>query len=321
MSNLTVVMYHYVRPIKGSRYPGIKGLEYDDFKEQVAFIKNNYTPVTIEEVINSFSSKDVLPHNAVLLTFDDAYSDHFKYAYPILKKNGMQGCFYAPAKTIEDKEVLDVNKIHFILSSISNLDDLIKETKLHFDALRGSFQVKSFEEYFAELAVANRFDPKEIIFIKRLLQVALPEEMRGIICDRLFEKYVGLEQEAFCEELYMTKDQLKHMVADGMHIGSHGYNHYWWNKLKPHELELEIDKSLEFLGKVNPNTEDWTACYPYGSSSDEVVSLLQQKGCKLAFTTVVDVANTKKSHPLLIPRLDTNDLPKSSSAATNAWYR
>ncbi|MCP2004358.1 UNVERIFIED_ORG: peptidoglycan/xylan/chitin deacetylase (PgdA/CDA1 family) [Buttiauxella agrestis ATCC 33320] len=321
MSNLTVVMYHYVRPIKDSRYIGIKGLEYVDFKEQVSFIKKNYNPVTIEDVIGSFENNIPLPPNAALMTFDDAYSDHFKYVYPILKKNGMQGCFYAPAKTIEDKEVLDVNKIHFILSSVYNLDDLIKETKCHFESLSESYDVKKFDEYFSELAVANRFDPKEIIFIKRLLQVALPEEMRGIICDRLFERYVGMEQAAFCEELYMTKDQLKHMVADGMHVGSHGYNHYWWNKLKSQELEQEIDKSLAFLKDINSNSENWTACYPYGSSSDDVVQLLQRKGCKLAFTTVVDVANTKESHPLLVPRLDTNDLPKSSLAETNSWYR
>ena len=31
MSKLTIVMYHYVRPINGSRYPEIKGLELDDF--------------------------------------------------------------------------------------------------------------------------------------------------------------------------------------------------------------------------------------------------------------------------------------------------
>ncbi|EOV0645034.1 polysaccharide deacetylase family protein [Cronobacter turicensis] len=321
MSNLTVVMYHYVRPIKQSRYPGIKGLEYNDFKEQIHFIKRNYNAVTISEVINSFLNNDSLPENAALLTFDDAYSDHFKYVYPILKKNGMQGCFYAPAKTIEDKEVLDVNKIHFILSSISSLDDLIKDTKEYFDLLRKEYNVKDFEEYYKELAVANRFDPKEIIFIKRLLQVALPEKMRSAICDKLFGKYVGIDQAAFCEELYMTQDQLKHMASDGMHIGSHGYNHYWWNKLDLPSLELEIDKSLTFLKNINTNCDDWTACYPYGSSSNDVVNLLQKKGCKLAFTTVVDVANTKMSHPLLIPRLDTNDLPKAALAATNSWYK
>ena len=35
-------MYHYVRPIKGSSYPFIKGLELDEFKTQLNFLEKNY---------------------------------------------------------------------------------------------------------------------------------------------------------------------------------------------------------------------------------------------------------------------------------------
>ncbi|EJD6048899.1 polysaccharide deacetylase family protein [Providencia rettgeri] len=314
-------MYHYVRPIKGSRYSEIKGLEYSDFIEQILFIKKHYNPISMQEAINSFYNNEKLPENAVLLTFDDAYSDHFKYVYPILKKNGIQGSFYAPAKTIADKEILDVNKIHFILASCTDINILIKKTEVLFDKYKVNYNVRKFHEYFEELAIANRFDFKEVIFFKRLLQFALPEKMRGEICDELFKAYVGIDESAFCDELYMNQDQLKHLVSDGMHIGSHGYNHYWWNKLDIQTLSHEIDKSLDFLSSLNIDTKNWTACYPYGSSSDEVVQVLKNKGCKLAFTTTPDVAQTNITNPLLIPRLDTNDLPKISTAKPNSWYR
>ncbi|KFC12274.1 polysaccharide deacetylase [Trabulsiella guamensis ATCC 49490] len=321
MSDLTVVMYHYVRPIAKSKYPSIKGLEFDLFKEQVKFIKNNYNPVTIDEVYESFYNGHKLPPHAALMTFDDAYSDHFKYAYPVLKEHGMQGCFYAPAKTIVEKEVLDVNKIHFILASCDNVSELISNTKVLFDLFRDGHEVKEFEEYFSELAVANRFDTKEVIFIKRLLQVALPEEMRKNICRALFNTHVETTEEEFCDELYMSQEQLSQMASDGMHIGSHGYNHYWWNKLDSETLNNEIDKSIAFLKAIGAHTENWTACYPYGSSSQEVTDILRGKGCKLAFTTAVDVAKTDVNDPLLIPRLDTNDLPKEATAKTNQWFR
>ncbi|EQB7293153.1 polysaccharide deacetylase family protein (plasmid) [Escherichia albertii] len=321
MSNLTVVMYHYVRPIGRSRYPSIKGLELNDFKEQVAYIKKNYNPVAIEDVYASFYEQHDLPPNAALLTFDDAYLDHFKYVYPILKKNRIQGCFYAPAKTIEEKEILDVNKIHFILAACTDISKLLSDTKSLFELFREGYDVKEFHEYFEELAVENRFDTKEVIFIKRFLQVALPEKLRSKICHSLFNTYVNVSEDVFCEELYMTKDQLSHMVADGMHVGSHGYNHYWWNKLDKITLTEEIDRSLGFLKSIDAYSDNWTACYPYGSSSLDVTNLLREKGCKLAFTTVVDVASTASDNPLLIPRLDTNDLPKLESATINNWYR
>jgi len=54
MKNLTVVMYHYVRDLKHSRYPDIKGLDVSLFKDQIAYIKRHYTPVTMQEVIDAF---------------------------------------------------------------------------------------------------------------------------------------------------------------------------------------------------------------------------------------------------------------------------
>ena len=74
------------------------------------------------------------------------------------------------------------------------------------------------------------------------------------------------------------------------------------------------------MNKVGADTENWTACYPYGSSSDKVVDVLQKKGCKLAFTTITDTVNLASSNPLLIPRLDTNDLPKKANEKPNIWF-
>ena len=42
VNNLTIVMYHYVRDLKNSRFPGIKGLELDLFKEQIEYLHKHY---------------------------------------------------------------------------------------------------------------------------------------------------------------------------------------------------------------------------------------------------------------------------------------
>jgi len=53
MNELTIVIYHYVRPIKGSKYPGIRGLELDGFKRQLDYLTENFNIVTTEQVINA----------------------------------------------------------------------------------------------------------------------------------------------------------------------------------------------------------------------------------------------------------------------------
>ena len=39
MSDLTIITYHYVRPIIDSKFPGIKGLEIEGFKRQLDFFR------------------------------------------------------------------------------------------------------------------------------------------------------------------------------------------------------------------------------------------------------------------------------------------
>ncbi len=56
---LTIVMYHYVRPIKNSDYPGIKGLELKGFKSQLDYLQENYSIINSEEVIEAVLKKKV----------------------------------------------------------------------------------------------------------------------------------------------------------------------------------------------------------------------------------------------------------------------
>ena len=44
-------MYHYVRKIKNSLYPKIKGLEFSKFKKQLNYLNKNYTIITPDEFI------------------------------------------------------------------------------------------------------------------------------------------------------------------------------------------------------------------------------------------------------------------------------
>lgn len=326
MSNkLTVVMYHYVRDLKNSRFPEIKGCDIRLFKEQVQYIKKHYTPVTVEEVIDAYSNSRQLPDHAILLTFDDAYSDHFTYAFPVLEHEHIQGVFFPPVKAITEHTVLDVNKIHFLLAStpMEDIPQLLGELRKFVDENREEYQLESFDSYFDRLAVANRFDSKEIVFIKRLLQVALPEELRKEISSELFERAVGMDESMFSRELYMTIDQIKCMVDCGMHIGSHGYDHYWLGSLSKEKQEFEIAKSIEFIKMVGGDANNWTIGYPYGDYNEDTIALLKRHGCRMGFTTRVAVADLDEDGEdalYKLPRLDVNDLPKDSNAPVNTWY-
>lgn len=324
-SKFTVVMYHYVRDLKNSRYPEIKGCDLLLFKEQIMFLKKHYHFVTVEEVIDSYENKRSLPEHSVLLTFDDAYKDHFENVFPILKHLHIQGAFYPPVKAVMEHTVLDVNKIHFILASTpkEKFGSLLKEIKLLLESNKEEAHLQSFDYYFDKLAVADRFDSKEVIFVKRLLQVELEETLRNKMTDILFERIVGIDECVFSRELYMSLDQIKCMVDCGMHIGSHGYDHYWLGSLSKEKQEFEVKKSIEFIKEVGGDINNWSICYPYGNYNANTISLLKENGCKLGLTTEValaDLTDTANDAIYKLPRLDVNDLPKDANADTNKWY-
>jgi len=320
MNNLTIVMYHYVRDLKNSRYPDIKGLDINLFKEQINYMRKHYHIITMEEVTYSIDNQVKIPDKSALLTFDDAFSDHYNNVFPILDKYKLQGSFYAPTKAIKEHIVLDVNKIHFILASVEDKLDLLNDLKELVRVYQKEYQLEDFDYYYKKLAQASLMDTKDVIFIKRLLQVELVEELRIIIVDTLFKKYIGVSENSFSRELYMNEEQLKHMLRSGQHIGSHGHNHYCWNTLNKEEMSQELDLSINFLEKIGVDMNNWTACYPYGLYDNQSIEMLRERSCKLALTTEVNIATINKNTRFIMPRLDTNDMPKDKNEKTNDWY-
>ena len=79
-------MYHYVRPLKNSAYPEIKGLEEKGFKNQLKYFEKKFEFGNFTEIIHSAHHDTKINNNKILLTFDDGLKDHFTTVYPILKK-------------------------------------------------------------------------------------------------------------------------------------------------------------------------------------------------------------------------------------------
>jgi hypothetical protein len=190
-STVTIVMYHYVRDSKDSRYPGIKGVSCAEFEEQVRYLKRHHNPISGFDLMDAVAADAPLPSRPLLLTFDDGYADHFANVLPVLERHGVSGCFFPPARCILEHRVLDVNKIHFILAAVPDTARLVEHVLDFVQANRGAHGLAPPEAYWERLAKPNRFDPAEVIFVKRMLQRELPPKLRGAIVERLFDRYVS----------------------------------------------------------------------------------------------------------------------------------
>jgi len=313
INKLTIIMYHYVRPINSSKFSKIKGLEVKNFKKQLDYLLGNYKFITSEQLIAYSLGEDNLPNNSCYLTFDDGFKDHIKYVMPELIKRKIQGSFFPPSQAIDNRELLDVHAIHFILASSKNIDKVfIDLNNMCLDLGLTKSKLNSFyNTYAVPLRYANgNVDSAKTIYCKRMLQVVLPIEIRLQIISNLFKKYVGINTNEFAEDLYMSLSDIKKLIENGMYIGSHGHNHIWLGKAQKFEQIKDIKLSLYFLKKVGAKTNNWVMCYPYGSYNADTLKILREKNCLIGLTTKSGMSNLNQAKLLELNRYDANDFPQ-----------
>ncbi|MCI8363594.1 MAG: polysaccharide deacetylase family protein [Eubacterium sp.] len=313
MKKVTIIMYHYVRDLAHSRYPEIRGLDQSLFIQQIDHIIKNYTVITMESLLEAYSKENYsgIPDNALLLTFDDGYIDHYTVVYPILKKYGVQGSFFPNAMAVKEHKLLTVNRIHFILAEAERkgkMSELVSDCFRSMDEYRAAgAAIEENQKIYDRIGVPNRWDSGEVIFVKRLLQNELPEEMRNEMAKKFFAKYVGVAEDVFARELYMNMAQIRCMKQGGMFFGIHGYDHYWLGKLPREQMQRDVEEALTYFDGII-DRDNWVMNYPYGNYSDDVIDYIRQAGCRLAVSVEARVAELGKDHPFTLPRLDTNDI-------------
>lgn len=317
-SSLTIVMYHYVRDLPRTRFPGIKGLLTEKFEGQLDYVSSHYSVCKLTEVVAASRGEHELPPNACVLTFDDGLADHYQTVFPRLLDRGFTGAFFPPARPVEEHSVLDVHKIQFVLAATTNPSELMQELLRQIDEYRGQFTISSESELLMQFALPSRFDTADVVFIKRMLQWVLPEQVRSEITDRFFQKYVSRDEIAFAQELYMDVPQMRQMICAGMEIGGHGYSHLWLGRLSRDDQSEEIRRTFLFLSALlEYRPSKWAMCYPFGSYNSETLGLLSEMDCAIGLTTKMGLANL--SQPLELDRLDTNDFPISVGSNSREW--
>jgi peptidoglycan/xylan/chitin deacetylase (PgdA/CDA1 family) len=304
---ITVVMYHYVRELAKSRYPRIRGLDYVLFKEQIRFMRKNYSFISAEDLIAFLDNGQKLPEKAILLTFDDCYTDHFTHVFPVLNEHGVKAAFYGPVQAVRERKVLDVNKIHLILASAEE-NVLLKLVKEELENLGKDFELETTDKYWSIYGKPTLFDTAGTTFIKRMLQDGLKGESRVRALDSIFHKIIDEDEAVISSELYLNEDQMRCMIREGMHFGVHGYSHTRFHTLSKEEQEEELSASIDFVVDNGMRRDGVTFCYPYGSYNDDAIALAEKYGCRFCLTIVPEVYNPELHSRYTIPRIDTNHI-------------
>jgi len=314
----TIVMYHRILPPRTGPLSRLNALDLSAFREQLAYIRRHYTPVSAADLVSAAAGSP-LPPRPIVLSFDDGYRDHYQHVLPLLDTLSIPGVFFPVSSSLLDRHVLDANKIQYVLAMTDEVGPLVEAIDAAVDRESRAGHGPSTAEYRAAWWRPSRWDPAEVVYVKRLLQHALPEAMRRPLLDELFHRFVSSDEAAFAAELYMTASEALEMRAAGMTIGAHGDRHLRLPTLSRDDQAVEIDGALRVLDAVDGSRQLFAYAYANGEHDQASVELLRARGCGVAFTTRPDLARVAAAGMLTIPRLDANDLPAQADAPPNAW--
>ena len=319
MATSIVVVYHFVRNMHETPYPGIKGRLVDDFVGQVEYLCRHHEALTMRDLILYLDGERSLPQNGFYLTFDDGFRDHYDTVLPVLKSHNLEAAFFPMTEPLVHARVPSMEKLRFLMRTLDfhvftdEFRDTVDRLFPQFDTSRLMFQGEQADEARS----FNSFDELEVSHFKRFTTVEMPREIRNAVLDYMFPRYFGTDAE-FIKELYMNWDELTALQAEGMVVGAHTVTHPWLPVLSQDEQATEINDSFDALQeKLDDRVEVFS--YPYGGYDESTLAVLSRRNsCRLALTDREGVG-CHRAKPLEVERLDTTHLPLSAAAAPNAW--
>ena len=301
---IAAVNFHYIRDSFESKHPGIYGLTSHEFENQLRELSTVAKFVSAEDLKNHIKKGNPLPDRGILITFDDGLQEQYTKALPILNKLNIPAIFFVNTKPISEQKILNVHKIHILRTQIAPeefwamIEEKISLYGVSYEA----------DEIAYKARLTYRYDTPWQNQIKYLLNFGLDFRLKEEIIDDIFFEIIGSKKAEMCEELYLTKEQMKDLAERGF-LGCHSHSHYPIGLLSDEEKKTEIGHSKKMLESITKK-EIFTFSFPYGSreACNGGAKILKENHFVFSFT-MERAFNKNFENPFYISRFDTNDVP------------
>jgi len=178
-----VLVYHRIGTRQDCRESLVECAEVSSFSEEMDYLlREDFTIVSLDEIVRHVKGETTLPGKSVAITFDDGFHDTFKYAYPVLKERNMKATVFINTafmgKTLPYSET-------FWLPESSEKKNAV-------------FKFLSWEEIEIMNAHGIDFEPHTHTHVN-LAKVSEPEAEKEIrISKEIVEKKLGKKSRHFC---------------------------------------------------------------------------------------------------------------------------
>jgi len=295
-----VVNHHYVAEEPATAPRAIFPLAVAELTARLETLARTFEFVSREDVLAAVQGRQTLPERSCLVTFDDGLRLQFELALPALVRLGVPAVFFVPGRPLAERHALYVHKVHHLREQLGD-EELLPLLEPWAPAATPDAATEHYP--YDEPAAAR---------LKYLLNVALPLHERERVLSTAFERVVG-DEEAFCSDLYMSAAQVRELEQAHSAVGAHSYAHEPLSLLDGPALGSDLERSARVLARVT-GRRPRAISYPHGSREavDPTVARAAAGTGFAAGFTMERAFNRTLEEPLLLARLDVNDVPGGS---------
>jgi peptidoglycan/xylan/chitin deacetylase (PgdA/CDA1 family) len=284
--SVAILMYHSVleEPEQVRDSLGGIALSTKAFEGQMEVLAREFHPIDLERAGQFVMGEVDLPERAVVVTFDDGYTDNYEVAMPILDRLGVPATFYVTVDCIERRTLPWPSRLRFAFRTT--------DKKTWTDTTGKSWSLSSAEEREkAYLSACDQFCKlsgntleTEVVRAERELETMLPNG---------------------AGDLMMTWEQVKVLEKKGHIVGSHTMTHPNMAFLKLEDLRRELNDSKRVMesylgGSVRHLSYPCPALFP--NWTQQTTEESQRAGYRTAVTTNDGIVR-ERDNPLELKRV------------------
>jgi peptidoglycan/xylan/chitin deacetylase (PgdA/CDA1 family) len=256
----------------------------DMFDDQVRYLKQRYSIVSLAEAVDLVTSKRKFAGTAVLLTFDDGYLDNHRLAFPILRAHGVPATFFLVTSLAGTAELPWWDQIAVAIKTTTKRSVQLPDVAGTVVSLDGRSRAAAQRQALDAFKSPTVTDPQR--FLERLLDE----------CE---------VTPAAAERLFLNWDEAREMRAAQMDFGSHTHSHRLLARLSLAEQVSELSLSRAILQRELQIPIDAVA-YPVGSRTAynaETFTAAQSAGYRAAFAFHGGINRPGEINPFSISRV------------------
>jgi peptidoglycan/xylan/chitin deacetylase (PgdA/CDA1 family) len=285
---LAVLTYHRVDEpdARPDLLPGLLSATPAAFEAQVRCLADRYRPVSMAEVLEGAGEPARLPRRAVLVTFDDAYSDFAIHAWPILQAAGVPVTLFVP--TAYPGRQID----EFWWDRL-------------WEALRSTARTDVLTTPAGNLPLETTLDRTDAMRELRTWLKRTDDRTAMGEVDRLVAELdaSGDHPGPAAGPAVLDWDELRRLAAEGVTLAAHTRTHPLLDRVDLDRAVAEIAGSHEDLEREF-GAAPRVLAYPSGAHGGSAVEAARLAGMTLAFTTERGGNDLRHADPLRLRRIN-----------------